>query len=171
MSQGDELMTSTTVGADTTAQATTVKAERSGADRRTFTWKTIVYGIIRPRRRRARRADDRESFIVDIYAPWFMWVAVGLLVLSAFDAWLSLTLAEAGAIEQNLLLAKLTELSPQLFIGAKVLLTGLGVFLLMLLANFRVFGYLRGRTLLYAFLIAYAWLDLVKLFRYLELTA
>ncbi len=41
---------------------------------------------------------------------------------------------------------------------------------LHLLANYRVFGFLRGRSLLYAFLIAYAFFDLVKLFRFLELS-
>jgi hypothetical protein len=43
--------------------------------------------------------------------------------------------------------------------------------LLTLLANYQVFGFLRGRSLLYLFLIAYAGLDLVKLFHFLELTA
>ena len=41
---------------------------------------------------------------------------------------------------------------------------------LHLLAHYRVFGFLRGRSLLYAFLIAYAFFDLVKLFRFLELS-
>jgi hypothetical protein len=42
--------------------------------------------------------------------------------------------------------------------------------LLVLLANYRVFGFLRGRSLLYAFLIAYAFFDLVKLYSFLELS-
>ena len=169
MSQADELFTSATAGADAEPMAS-ARADRCGPDRRTFTWKTIVYGIIRPRRRRARRAEDHESYIVDIYKPWFMWVAVGLLVLSAFDAFLTMTTTQAGGVEQNLLLAKLIDLSPHLFVAMKILGTGLGIILLTLLANYQVFGFLRGRSLLYLFLIAYAWLDLYKLFHFLEMT-
>jgi hypothetical protein len=170
VSQADELSTSATAGADV-EQLAPAAAERTHTDRRTFTWKTVVYGIIRPRRRGARRTEDHESYIVDIHKPWFMWVAVGLLMLSAVDAFLVLTMTQGGGVEQNLLLAKLIELSPHLFVAAKLLGTGLGVILLVLLANYRVFGFLRGRSLLYAFLIAYAFFDLVKLYGFLELTA
>jgi hypothetical protein len=170
VSQADELSTSATAGADV-EQVAPVEADRTRTDRRTFTWKTIVYGIIRPRRSRARRTEDHESFIVDIYKPWFMWVAVSLLMLSAIDAFLVLSMTQGGEVEQNLLLAKMINLSPHLFVFIKLLGTGLGVVLLTLLANYRVFGFLRGRSLLYAFVIAYAFFDLVKLFRFLELTA
>jgi hypothetical protein len=94
-----------------------------------------------------------------------------LLTLSALDAFLSLTMTQGGGIEQNLLLAQLMDLSPHLFVAMKLLGTGLGIILLTLLANYQVFGFLRGRSLLYLFLIAYAGLDLVKLFHFLELTA
>jgi len=170
VSQADELSTSATAGADV-EQLAPAAAERTHTDRRTFTWKTVVYGIIRPRRHSARRTEDHESFIVDIYKPWFMWVAVALLMLSSLDAFLSLTMTQGGGIERNLLLAQLIDLSPHLFVAMKLLGTGLGIILLTLLANYQVFGFLRGRSLLYLFLIAYAGLDLVKLFHFLELTA
>ena len=70
-------------------------------DRRNFTWRTMVYGYLRSRRRAARRTGDAEPLFLDWHHPWLFFLAVGIMIMSCMDAFFTLQLLERGMVEIN----------------------------------------------------------------------
>ncbi len=108
-------------------------------DRRRRHWRALLWGTVRARRRRARRACDRTGYYVDWYESHLLFVAVAVLLLSCADAALTLTLLQTGAEEANFLMAWLIDTDLTLFAGVKLGLTGMGLVVLVMHARFRVF--------------------------------
>ncbi len=131
---------------------------RTGADRRHFGMQTLLGGGLHTRRRLGRRASDHALPIVDWHDPHLLAVSMTILLLCSADAWLTLMLLTRGATEANPFMAALIERDLAVFTGAKMLLTGLGVALLVVLARVRVAGPLRAWHLLYVILAGYGWL-------------
>ena len=52
------------------------------ADRRTLSWRTVLYGFVRSRRREHRRAAESDVRFLDWHHPWLFFLAVGTMVLS-----------------------------------------------------------------------------------------
>lgn len=129
---------------------------RTGTDRRHFGLRTLLGGGLRARRRRGRRASDHALPIVDWHDPHLLAVSMTILLLCSADAWLTLLLLTRGATEANPFMATLIEHDLVVFTGAKMLLTGLGVALLVVLARVRVAGPLRAWHLLYLVVAGYA---------------
>jgi len=130
--------------------------ERRRAERRSHVLRALVYGSFHPRRRGARRADERGLSAIDWHHP--QWLAVGILIvlLSCSDAMLTLMLMAGGAEEANPLMARLIGHSGLVFAVVKIGLTAVGVLLLTQLARLRAFGRIPVGVFLYLVLAIYA---------------
>lgn len=137
-------------------------------DRRRFTWRTVVFGYLRSRRRRHRRHDEREPVFSDWHHPWLFFLAIGIMLFSSLDAFLTLRLLDRGAIEVNPVMAAMLGHGHVAFAASKMLLTALGIFMLVFLSRTRVFRFLRTGVILtcvfslYACLACYQFLLLIE---------
>lgn len=127
---------------------------RTAPDRRTMSFRSFVQGSLTPRRRAARRDGDRHG-LVDWHAPHLLFLSIMILLLSVADAFLTLTLMKHGATEANPLLDFVLAEHPRLFGGAKMVLTGGGVLVLVALARARVFRLVRVEAIMHWFLLGY----------------
>lgn len=128
---------------------------RQAGERRSSVAKALLYGSLRPRRQGPRRAGEHRLAAIDWHHPWWLVLAILILLLSCADAALTLVLIGRGAFEVNPLLAPLVRASPVAFVLVKVGLTGVGLVCLTLLARLKVFGRLPAQLLLYAVLLGY----------------
>jgi len=132
---------------------------RERADRRRRVWWSIVYGNFNPRRRRpARRRNDSRFHPVDWYSAHLLAVSLGILLLSATDAFLTAILLLHGAGEVNPVMAVLVYRSVATFAAFKMLMTGASIVVMVFLARYRFMRVLRVELVLYAVLTVYAWL-------------
>ena len=132
-----------------TGSHTTTRDRRGGRDRRRTTVASLLYGgLHRNRRRGCRRDEDRHGYYVDWYEPRLFFLSVGVLLLSCADGVLTLFLLDLGAVEVNLLMARLIEHDVALFAAAKVALTAVGVVVLVIHFSFRVFRWVPVRAVL-----------------------
>jgi hypothetical protein len=135
---------------------------RLSVDRRQTTLRTFLQSGFTPRRRGARRFDERHMPI-DWHEPYLLGLAVTILLLNVVDAFLTLTLLTTGAREANPFVAFILNTHPQLFALTKMGLTGVGVLILVAVARIRLFNVMRVGNLLHAVLagyvtlIAYEW--------------
>lgn len=142
---------------------------RTVQDRRKFTWRTVVYGFLRSRRRGNRRGDDEEVIFLDWHHPWLFFLAVGTMLLSCVDAFLTLRLMDRGMIEANPFMAGAMGLNTVTFTVTKLALTAVGIFILVFLAKARFFDRMRVGIFLtiffagYACLVCYEIVNLLKL--------
>lgn len=136
-------------------------------DRRAFSWQTVFYGFVRSRRRGARRTQDGEALFTDFHHPWLFFLAVGTMILSSLDAFLTLQLLACGAVEINPFMAVLIGHSTSAFAGIKLALTGVGLLALVFLARARFMNRIRTGAFLtvvfslYACLICYQFVNLM----------
>ena len=147
-----------------------VVERRSAADRRAFTWRTVAYGFIRSRRRGSRRSAEGELVFLDWHHPWLFFLAVGTMILSSTDAFLTLRLIEQGMVEANPVMANMLELGTGWFSSSKMFLTGAGILTLVFLAKTRFLNRLRTGLFLTVFFTGYCCLvcyQLVSLFNVL----
>jgi hypothetical protein len=82
-------------------------------------------------------------------------VAIGILLLSVSDAFLTMMLLQGGAAEVNPIMAALIYRSVAMFAALKMGMTSLGVVLMVFLARYRFMRLLRVEWVLYGVLIAY----------------
>ncbi|MEM7252170.1 MAG: DUF5658 family protein [Pseudomonadota bacterium] len=112
----------------------------------------------RGRRRGPRRlADASNAYVVDWYPPRLVAVVIGIFLLSALDATLTLELITRGiAVEGNPILAWVLELyGAQLFVNTKTAFTGACLVFLAAFSHEIVFSGLRVRSILYILLGCY----------------
>ncbi len=140
---------------------------RSVDDRRAFGWRTVFYGFVRSRRRGPRRTEDGEVLFTDFHHPWLFFLAVGTMILSSLDAFMTLQLLARGAVEINPFMAALIGHSVNAFAGIKLALTGLGLLALVFLSRARFMNRIRTGIFLtvvfslYACLICYQFVNLM----------
>jgi hypothetical protein len=97
----------------------------------------------------------------DWHHPWLFFLAVGIMLLSSADAFMTLTLIELGANEANPFMHRTMERSIASFAAVKMGLTAIGVLALVFLARARLLNRLRAGAVLtvvfslYACLICY----------------
>jgi hypothetical protein len=129
---------------------------RNRPDRRQRLWWSLLYGSIRPRRRRpARRIADGRFHVLDWHATHLWAVSIGILILSVVDAFLTLRLMSAGAVEVNPVMALFVGGNVAVFASIKMALTGVCVALMVLLAGYRFMRVLRVEVILYCIFVAY----------------
>lgn len=143
---------------------------RARIERREFSWKTVFFGFLRSRRHAHRRDLDSEVLFLDWHHPWLFFLAVGTMLLSCTDAFLTLQLLQRGMIEANPFMAAMLELGVGYFVSSKVALTGFGILVLVYLAKLHFLNRFRTGLFLTIFFSFYACLvcyELVNLFRVL----
>jgi hypothetical protein len=132
---------------------------RFRSDRRRRLWWSVLYGSFNPRRRRpARRLDDPRFHPVDWYSPHLLAVAIGILLLSASDAFLTAILLLHGADEVNPIMALLVYRSVATFAALKMAMTGASIVVMIVLSRYRFMRVIRVELVLYGVLMIYAWL-------------
>ncbi|MGO9931674.1 MAG: DUF5658 family protein [Steroidobacteraceae bacterium] len=137
---------------------------RARADRRRRIWWSVWYGSFNPRRRTPpRRLDDSRFHALDWYAAHLLAVSVGILVLSAADAFLTVTLLFNGADEINPVMARALYRSAATFAAMKMSLTSVGVVLMVFLGRYRFMRMFRVDMGLYGILTIYLWLILFEM--------
>jgi hypothetical protein len=138
--------------------------ERRGRFERRRTFLHALWrGNFEGRRRIPRRDDERHAVVTDWFHPQYLAVALMILLLCGADALLTLTLISHGAQEINPFMAPLVEGSGHAFAAWKFGLTAMGVVLLTVLGELRLFGRTVG-TILYAVLGMYVLLVGYELF-------
>lgn len=130
--------------------------ERRETDRRRFGPRTVIYGFFRSRRRQARRAGDRQHPFSDWHHPWLLFLGIGVMAMSAADAFLTLRLLDWGAVEINPVMRVLIDTDVQWFVSTKLVLTGLGLMLLVYTSRVLLFRRFRAGLLITAFFCGYA---------------
>ena len=140
-----------------TANSSGRSAERRDRfERRRRLWWSLLYGSFRPRRRRPpRRQNDARFHSRDWYSPHLLAVAIGILLLSAADAFLTVTLLVNGAEEMNPVMGVLLYRSVAMFTVLKMGMTGVGTVLMVFLSRYRFMRLVPVELVLYAVLAAY----------------
>jgi hypothetical protein len=129
---------------------------REHVDRRRRVWWSVVYGNFNPRRRAPpRRLDQSHYHSVDWHSSHLLAVAIGILLLSVVDAFMTLILLQGGADEVNPIMALVVYRSVAVFAALKMALTSLGVVFMVYLARYRFMRRLPVGWVLYGVLIAY----------------
>ncbi len=140
---------------------------RLDVERRQFSWRTVVYGFARSRRREVRRDDDGEVVFIDWHHPWLFVLSIGTMLLSCADAFLTLILIENGMYEANPVMAIAMTQGTGLFVASKMALTGTGILLLVFLARTQFLNRIRTGLILTSFFSLYCCLvcyEIVSLF-------
>ena len=137
------------------------------ARRRRHPWLSDWRWGFRGRRRELRRVRDRvgADSVVDAYSPGLLLVTLTVFVLSATDAALTLILIDSGITsEANPLMDVLLRWNTHLFFGAKALVTGVGLVILVAYSELIVFRRFRMRHAIYGALGFYATLVCYEVF-------
>ena len=134
----------------------TTEERRERADRRRRVWWSVCYGSFNPRRRAAqRRSGDHRYQSLDWHSAHLLAVAVGILLLSVVDAFLTLVLLQKGAAEVNPVMALLVDRNVAAFAALKMAMTSMSLVFMVFLARYRFMRLLPVAWVLYGVLIAY----------------
>jgi hypothetical protein len=82
--------------------------------------------------------------------------AIGILLLSVLDAFMTLVLLEGGADEVNPIMGMFLYRNVAVFAAMKMGMTSVGIILMVILARYRFLRVLRVAWVLYGILAAYA---------------
>jgi Domain of unknown function (DUF5658) len=119
-------------------------------------WWSVLYGSFNPRRRAPqRRLDDSRFHSLDWHSSHLLAVAIGILLLSVADAFMTVVLLQGGANEVNPVMAALIYRGVAVFTALKMAMTGTSVMLMVFLARYRFMRLLRVEWVLYGVLTAY----------------
>ena len=130
--------------------------KRTAVDRRKFSWKTVLFGYFRSRRHNVRRGGDGDVVFLDWHHPWLFFLAVGTMIMSGLDAFLTLQLIDHGMLEANPMMAALLGRGTATFAASKMLMTGTSILILVFLAKARFLNRMRAGIFLTVFFSAYA---------------
>lgn len=142
--------------------------KRDAVERRTFGWRTVANGFLRSRRRATRRELEGPSLYSDWHHPWLFFLAVGTMLLSSVDAFLTLQLLDRGFYEANPVMAGIMGQGTLAFAAAKMTLTGFGILTLVFLSRHRFMNRFRTGLALttifsfYACLVCYEFVWLIR---------
>jgi len=133
-----------------------VTDKRAVVDRRVFGWRTVLFGFVRSRRHSFRRTDETDVQFIDWHHPWLFFLAVGTMLMSCLDAFMTLQLIDRGMIEVNPVMAAVLGQGTTYFAVSKMLLTGTGILALVFLAKARFLNRMRTGLFLTMFFSFYA---------------
>ena len=142
--------------------------DRTDSDRRDLSWRTLIFGYLRSRRRTTRRVSEGLPIFTDYHHPWLFFLATGIMMLSCFDAFLTLELLDRGAIEINPVMAAVINQGTLTFAVTKMLLTSIGILALVFLARATFMRRFRTGLILtfifsgYSILVCYEFVFLLK---------
>ncbi len=147
---------------------TEASENRNEADRRTFSWRTVRSGFLRSRRRDTRRDAEEEPLFTDWHHPWLFFLATGIMLMSAMDAFMTLQLLDRGAVEINPVMAAVIGKSTLAFATTKMAVTGICVLALVFLSRAQFMNRIRTGLVLtiffsfYAVLVCYEFVLLIQ---------
>ncbi len=130
--------------------------KRAITARRILTWRTVFYGFVRSRRRTYRRGDETEVLFTDWHHPWLFFLAVGTMIVSGLDAFLTLQLIDRGMVEINPVMSAIIGQGTRAFAISKMLITGTGILALVFLSKARFLNRIRVGAFLTMFFSFYA---------------
>jgi hypothetical protein len=133
-----------------------VADKRTASDRRLFGWRTVFFGFLRSRRHEFRRNAETEILFIDWHHPWLFFLAVGTMLMSCIDAFMTLQLIERGMVELNPVMAAILGQGTSYFAVSKMLMTGTGILALVFLARSRFLNRMRTGLFLTVFFSFYA---------------
>jgi len=142
--------------------------DRTDSDRRDLSWRTLIFGYLRSRRRTTRRVSEGMPIFTDYHHPWLFFLATGIMMLSCFDAFFTLQLLDRGAIEVNPVMAAVINQSTLTFAVTKMLLTSIGILALVFLARATFMRRFRTGLILtfffsvYSILVCYEFVFLIQ---------
>ena len=142
--------------------------QRITADRRAFGWRTVFYGFIRSRRRNLRRDIDAEVLFLDWHHPWLFFLAVGTMIFSCLDAFMTLQLIDRGMYEVNPVMRAILGHGTTAFAASKIAMTGTSILMLVFLAKAKFLNRVRAGLFLtfffslYACLVCYEFVFLIR---------
>jgi hypothetical protein len=142
-------------------------ADKRAIDRRSFSWRTVFFGFARSRRINLRRLDDADVLFLDWHHPWLFFLAVGTMIMSCADAFMTLQLLQHGMIEANPIMAAMLEQGTMAFAVSKITMTAVSIMILVFLAKTRFLKRVRTGLFLtvifscYACLICYEFVSLM----------
>ena len=130
--------------------------KRIRSDRRQFGWRTIFFGFTRSRRHHLRRETDADVVFLDWHHPWLFFLAVGTMIFSCLDAFMTLLLLERGMFEANPFMAAMIGRGATAFAVTKLAMTGVGILALVDMAKARFLNRVRAGQILTVFFSLYA---------------
>jgi len=111
----------------------------------------------RKRRKTSRRnVDENVGRFVDIHESWLMVLCLFIISLSTLDAFFTLNLLQNGSKELNPFMDYLIRQDHQLFLCVKYFISASSLVTLVMLKNFKLFGYISGYHILYGYAAAYS---------------
>jgi hypothetical protein len=128
---------------------------RADAERREVSWRTVFFGFTRSRRHVPRRDEDSGIIFLDWHHPWLFFLAVGIMLLSCADAFLTLTLMQHGMIEANPIMNTMLSQGTAAFAVSKIVMTGTSILILVFLAKSRFMNRFRTGLFLTFFFSVY----------------
>lgn len=138
------------------AMSESIRVDRAITDRRSMGWRTVMFGFLRSRRRDTRRGDEGEVLFLDWHHPWLFFLAVGTMLMSVMDAFMTLQLLDRGMVEANPVMAAALGQGTTFFAVSKMLMTGTSILALVFLAKARFLNRFRAGLMLTVFFSVYA---------------
>ena len=138
------------------AMSESIRVDRVITDRRSMGWRTVMFGFLRSRRRDTRRHDEGEVLFLDWHHPWLFFLAVGTMLMSVMDAFMTLQLLDRGMVEANPVMAAALGQGTTFFAVSKMLMTGTSILALVFLAKARFLNRFRAGLMLTVFFSVYA---------------
>ncbi len=133
-----------------------IAEQREAADRRAFSWRTVFFGFARSRRHNYRRDQEADVVFIDWHHPWLFFLAIGTMLMSCIDAFMTLQLIDRGMVEANPVMAAILGHGTSAFAVSKMLMTGTGILALVFLAKARFLNRMRTGLFLTIFFSLYA---------------
>lgn len=151
------------------AHCEVISEQREMVERRSLSWRTVVYGFALSRRREHRRTEDCDVVFLDWHHPWLFFLSVGTMLLSCTDAFLTLQLIQRGMVEINPVMQMAMTKGTGVFVASKLMMTAAGIFTLVFLAKFNFLNRFRTGLFLTAFFSGYAILVCYELVSLMQL--
>jgi hypothetical protein len=129
---------------------------RSGLDRRKVSRTTHHHHLVGGKRKGYCRRSKQYNYFVDWHTPVHFAVVASIMALSVIDALMTTFILSLGGEEINLLMDWVIQKDIQLFVQAKLALTGLGLILLTRYIHFRVFNLFKVSHFMLATLAGYS---------------
>lgn len=136
---------------------------RELTDRRFCATKPLTFYTFRGRRRKSRRIDECHNYYVDRYNARYLALIIAILILCFLDAYFTLLLLQVGAIELNPFMLYFIRKDIVLSMVVKYVMTATALIIILVHKNFRVFGGLKVRNLIYMILALYSGLVLFEM--------
>ena len=133
-----------------------ISERRTPAERRILSWRTVFFGFTRSRRHYPRRNEDSDVVFIDWHHPWLFFLAVGIMMLSCIDAFMTLTLMQHGMVEANPLMAVMLGQGAATFALTKIIMTGTSILILVFLAKAHFMNRFRAGLFLTIFFSLYS---------------